>query len=62
MKTRFDYYQSIRRTQPDLFYTPKLQHQMRQEQKLMGNAFFDQYELPFWRSRNDHHHRREQRS
>ena len=32
MKTRFDYYQSIRRTQPDLFYTPKLQHQMRQEQ------------------------------
>ena len=47
MKTRFDSYQSIRRTQPDLFYTPKLQHQMRQEQKLMGNAFFDQYELPF---------------
>ena len=47
MNTRFDYYQSIRRTQPDLFYTPKLQHQMRQEQKLMGNAFFDQYEMPF---------------
>ena len=47
MKTRFDYYQSIRRTQPDLFYTPKLQHQMRQEQKLMGSAFFDQYEMPF---------------
>ena len=47
MKTRFDYYQSIRHTQPDLFYTPKLQQQMRQEQKLMGNAFFDQYELPF---------------
>ena len=45
MKTRFDHYQSIRRTQPDLFYTPKLQHQMRQEQKLMGNSFFDQYEL-----------------
>ena len=47
MKIRFDYYQSIRHTQPDLFYTPKLQHQMRQEQKLMGNAFFDQYEMSF---------------
>ena len=47
MKTRFEYYQSVRHTQPALFYTPKLQHQMRQEQKLMGNAFFDQYELPF---------------
>jgi hypothetical protein len=40
MKTRFDYYQFIRRTHPDLFYTTKLQHQMRQEQKQMGNAFF----------------------
>ena len=40
MNTRFDYYQSIRRTQPDLFYSPKLQHQMHSEQKQMGNAFF----------------------
>ena len=45
MNTRFDYYQTIRRTQPDLFYTPNLQHQMHQEQKKMGSAFFQQYEM-----------------
>jgi hypothetical protein len=47
MNTRFDYYQTIRHTQPDLFYSPKLQHQMHREQKQMGNTFFEQYELPF---------------
>ena len=46
--TRFQYYQTIRRTQPDLFWSSKLQHQMHQEYKQMGNTFFDQYEPPLF--------------
>ena len=44
--TRFDYYQGIRNIHPDLFWSLKFQQNMRQEQKQMGNAFYQQLEMP----------------
>ena len=44
-KTRWDHYQNLRHSQPDLYWNSKTQTQMLQEQKQMGNAFYEQYEL-----------------
>ena len=43
---RFQYYQNIRKLRPDAYWSPKVQHQMHEDQKLMGDLFFDQLELP----------------
>ena len=43
--TRWDHYQNLRHAQPDLYWSSKTQTQMLQEQKQMGNAFYEQYEL-----------------
>ena len=43
--TRWDHYQNLRHSQPDLYWASKTQTQMLQEQKQMGNAFYEQYEL-----------------
>ena len=45
-KTRFQYYQNIRKLHPDAYWSSKVQHQMHEDQKLMGDLFFDQLELP----------------
>ena len=44
-QTRWSYYQNIRHSHPDLYWNSKTQTQMLKEQRLMGNAFFEQYEL-----------------
>ena len=46
INTRFQYYQNIRKLHPDAYWSSKVQHQMHEDQKLMGDLFFDQLELP----------------
>ena len=46
--TRFQYYQNMRKLHPDAYWSPKVQHQMHEDQKLMGDLFFDQLELPLF--------------
>ena len=46
--TRFQYYQNIRKLHPDAYWSPKVQHQMHEDQKLMGDLFFDQLDLPLF--------------
>ena len=43
--TRWDHYQNLRHSQPDLYWSSKTQTQMLQEQQQMGNAFYEQYEF-----------------
>ena len=43
--TRWDHYQNLRHSQPDLYWNKKTQTQMLQEQKKMGNSFYTQYEM-----------------
>ena len=46
INTRFQYYQNIRKLHPDTYWSSKVQYQMHEDQKLMGDLFFDQLELP----------------
>ena len=43
--TRWDHYQNLRHSRPDLYWNSKTQTQMLQEQKQMGNSFYEQYEM-----------------
>ncbi len=43
--TRFDYYQSLRKVHPDLYWNTKTQKAMQHEAKLLGNAFYTQCEF-----------------
>jgi hypothetical protein len=45
-KARFQYYQNISKLHPDAYWSSKVHHQMHEDQKLMGDLFFDQLELP----------------
>lgn len=45
INTRFDYYQSLRKTHPDHYWSRKTQHLMLKEQRQMGDAFYRQLEL-----------------
>ena len=44
-QTRWSYYQNIKYSHPDLYWNNKTQMQMLKEQKLLGNAFYEQYEF-----------------
>ena len=39
--TRFKYYQSLRKSHPDRYWSTKIQQQMLREQAQMGIAFYD---------------------
>lgn len=45
--SRFDLYQQVRKINPNLYWDPKTQEQMKQDAKRMGDAFFTQIEMPF---------------
>ena len=45
--TRFDYYQTLRKTHPERYWNNKTQEAMQNEARLLGNAFYQQYELEF---------------
>ena len=45
--TRFDLYQQVRKINPQLYWHPDTQKQMKQDAKRMGDAFFKQIEMQF---------------
>ena len=44
-RTRSQYYQTLRRTNPKLFWSRKTQTEMFHQQQKMQDAFYDQYEM-----------------
>jgi len=45
--TRFDMYQQVRKINPQLYWHPDTQEQMKQDARRMGDAFFKQIEMHF---------------
>jgi len=45
--TRFDMYQQVRKINPQLYWHPDTQKQMKQDARRMGDAFFKQIEMHF---------------
>ena len=54
--TRFDYYQTLRKTHPDLYWNSKTQKTMQHEAKLLGNTFYTQYEFELTDVKYDQKH------
>ena len=55
-KTRFDYFQNLRKTHPDLYWNSRTQRAMLREAKLLGNAFYTQTEFYPKDVRHDQRH------
>ena len=55
-KTRFDYFQNLRKTHPDLYWNSRTQRAMLHEAKLLGNAFYTQTEYHQKDVRHDQRH------